>query len=337
VQNNVANAGRATALFLVFAGMTAVCNAPSLDGVGNGVRGAGMVAEGVPAPASLTPIGRGRQRAAAVSELLDIPYVEGGGHKQQLDLFVPAGEGFATMLLVHGGSLTQGDRKDTSEPYGDICRAVARDGIACAATSYRLFPNVDWPAPVADVAAAYAWLRRNIAAQGGSPEKVFLFGHSSGCTLVSLLGVDPVHLAPHGLDSRDIPGIVAMGCRLDNRETEERIRARGADDADVRRYFREDRWGARFGSLEALESFRPTARIAARLPPFLILIAEAERYQPPILADASVFAEAARAFGSEVAVEVLPGSTHYSSIRGMGLQGDPTLRLVVDWIRSILP
>ena len=36
----------------------------------------------------------------------DMPYVPGGRHKQQLDLYLPAGSGFPMVLYVHEGSLT---------------------------------------------------------------------------------------------------------------------------------------------------------------------------------------------------------------------------------------
>ena len=76
---------------------------------------------------------------AAATQKLDIPYVPAGGHKQQLDLYVPEGQGFPTVLFVHGGSLTQGDRKDA--PYPGIGQAFQQAGVACAVMSYRLAPE----------------------------------------------------------------------------------------------------------------------------------------------------------------------------------------------------
>jgi hypothetical protein len=89
--------------------------------------------------------------SAQSSTHFDIPYVHGAGHKQQLDLFVPDRLDYSTILFVHEGSLSSGDRKD--HPYMELCDAFRRSGIACAAMSYRLFPNVRWPAPVEDIAA----------------------------------------------------------------------------------------------------------------------------------------------------------------------------------------
>src|SRR6266545_6369889 len=65
---------------------------------------------------------------------LDIPYVAGGGAKQQLDLFLPDGKGFPTVMFVHGGSLTEGDRMEA--PYRQIGEAFQKSGIGCAVISY---------------------------------------------------------------------------------------------------------------------------------------------------------------------------------------------------------
>src|SRR5438067_11020396 len=88
--------------------------------------------------------------------ILDIPFVPGGTHDQQLDLYTPAAAGFPTVLFVHEGSLTSGDRKDA--PYAAMCRTFQGLGFGCAATNYRLAPAHKWPAQPDDVAAAFGWL-----------------------------------------------------------------------------------------------------------------------------------------------------------------------------------
>ncbi len=126
------------------------------------------------------PAGRAAQ-AAAPRVLHGLVYVPRGEPLQQLDLYLPQGGGFATVLFLHGGSLTGGDKDD--ENYRGICNPFPESGVACANMNYRLFPAVKWPAPEQDAAAAFAWLKSHIAEYGGSPARVFVFGHSSGCTL----------------------------------------------------------------------------------------------------------------------------------------------------------
>ena len=70
------------------------------------------------------------------------------------------------------------------------------------------------------------------------------------------------------------------------------------------------------------------------LSPFLVLIADAERFKPPILADATVFVDAAQAAGVSAEIVILSNRTHYSSIRLLVSSDDPTFRVILDFVRS---
>jgi acetyl esterase/lipase len=238
-----------------------------------------------------------------------------------LDLYLPSGSDFPTVLFIHGGSLTGGDKDD--EDYRGICNPFPESGLACATMNYRLFPSVKWPSPEQDAAAAFAWLKSHVADYGGSPKRIFLFGHSSGCTLASLLGTDETYLHEQGLQLRDVAGVVAMGCRLNAK-----VDSAAASPEQIRRHFERDPYDAGFGSIGALNQAVPSAHVSARMPPFLILIAEAEQLQPPILDDAKVFIAAARQTGATADYVVLPGLTHYSSIRNAKSTADPTFRRI---------
>ena len=260
---------------------------------------------------------------------LDVPYVTGGEHKQQLDLYLPESRDFPTVLFIHEGSLRSGDRRD--EPYGEMCKQFATAGIGCAAMSYRLFPSVDWPLPAEDVAQAFVWLRKHIGDRGGAPDAVALFGHSSGCTLASLVGSNRALLDRYDASPGDILGVIALGCRLNDQppDTTGAPADRSAD------YFANDSWGARFGNYQALVDFVPMNHVGAHLPPFLVLIAEAERFKPPILEDAAAFVGLARDCEVDADLAILEAQTHYSSIRGTHSADDPTLRRVITFIQRI--
>jgi acetyl esterase/lipase len=246
-----------------------------------------------------SPLGRAPQ-PAATRVLRGLAYVPHGDSLQQLDLYLPSGNGFPTVLFIHGGSLTGGDKDD--EDYLGICNPFPESGIACATMNYRLFPAVKWPAPEQDAAAAFAWLKSHVAECGGSPARIFLFGHSSGCMLASLLGTDEIYLREQGLKLQDIAGVVAMGCRLNDK-----IDTAGASPEQIRRHFESDPYDAGFGSIEALNRAVPAAHVSAHMPPFLILIAEKEQVQPPLLDDSKVFVAAARQAGAAAEYVVLPG------------------------------
>ena len=262
--------------------------------------------------------------------LTDVAYTSGAGPVQRLDLFLPAGHDFASVLFIHGGSLTSGDKND--DDYHGVCAPFAQSGVACATMNYRLFPAVKWPAPEQDTASAFSWLKSNIARYGGDPNRIFLFGHSSGCLLASLLATDDTFLHQRGFTLNDIAGVIAMGCRLNNV-----VDASGATPDQIRHHFETDAYDAAFGSLEALNNAVPANHVSGRMPPFLILIAEEEQIHPPILADAQEFLARARKAGARAEYVVLPGLKHYTAIHNARSTGDPTFQRMLRFVRTSGP
>ena len=264
---------------------------------------------------------------------LDIPFAAGGGHDQQLDLYTPASDDFPTILFVHEGSLMSGDRKD--EPYAKMCQTFQSLGFGCAATNYRLAPDHKWPAQPDDVAAAFGWLKRNIGSRGGDPKRIFLFGHSSGAYLAAMVAADPRYLVAHGLQQRDIAGVVAMGCRL-NDVVEVRptppitYESSWVPPNRVGDYMREE---VAFVSLEQRNDAVPADHVTAQLPPTLVLIADDERFFPPILRDAAEFVGRAQAAGAKADLAILADRTHTTAIQMMVTPTDPTVMQVAAFIR----
>src|SRR5512133_777485 len=68
---------------------------------------------------------------------------------QVLDLIVPETSGFPTVIFIHGGSLSTGDKAD--EDYGSVGIPFPNAGIACASINYRLAPKYPWPSQAEDV------------------------------------------------------------------------------------------------------------------------------------------------------------------------------------------
>lgn len=125
-----------------------------------------------------------------------------------LDLYLPEGKDFPTLVWFHGGGLTEGT---WNSPFtAGIATALARSGIAVVSVGYRLSPAVTFPAYVEDGAAAFAWVHRHIAGHGGDPRAVFIGGHSAGAYLALMVGLDPGYLAKHQLAPDAIAAIVAV-------------------------------------------------------------------------------------------------------------------------------
>ncbi|MEU4897985.1 carboxylesterase family protein [Streptomyces sp. NPDC044780] len=91
------------------------------------------------------------------------------------------------MVFVHGGGFVAGSTR--SALYDGS--AFARDGVVLVTLNYRLgiagfldLPGAPANRGLLDVIAALRWVRENIAAFGGDPHNVTLFGQSAGATIV---------------------------------------------------------------------------------------------------------------------------------------------------------
>jgi para-nitrobenzyl esterase len=114
----------------------------------------------------------------------------------------PAGK-LPVMVFIHGGGYTNGA---TSLPlyWGD---RLAKRGVIVVTLAYRLgvlgflaHPELTAESPhhgsgnygLMDQVAALAWVKRNIAAFGGDPGRVTIFGQSAGAMSVSMLMASPL-------------------------------------------------------------------------------------------------------------------------------------------------
>ncbi len=271
-----------------------------------------------------------------VCSFKDIPYIEGGSHKQQLDLYLPSAKNFPTIIFIHGGSLTSGDRKGDpkEEPYEAIAINFVKAGIGCVVISYRLGIENKWPAMAEDVAAAFGWTRKNIARYGGSSNKIFLLGHSSGAYLAAVVSTDEKYLRKFGCALSNISGCVPMGVLL-----HPFLDLEGFSDDKLKQLFERARQRNEYESIfQTPEIYRdadPFYHINKNMPPFLILIAETEQEQPPILMHANQFNNQMKKMGLKARIEILKDRKHMTAMQKLAEKNDATFRLIVDFISSI--
>ena len=134
-----------------------------------------------------------------------VAYGEGARHK--LDIYRPSNstkvvrpretDTSPIVIFFYGGSWQQGERAQ----YEFVGRAMARKGVTVVIPDYRLYPEVKFPAFMADAADAYAWVARNIAKRvDGHVRPIVLAGHSAGAHMAALLALDKSYLAARGAD-----------------------------------------------------------------------------------------------------------------------------------------
>jgi para-nitrobenzyl esterase len=140
------------------------------------------------------------------------------------------------MVWIHGGALTRGSGSLSMYDGANF----ARHGVILVTVNYRLgilgyFAHPGLPSAnygVLDQIAALRWVQKNIAAFGGDPARVTIFGESAGSWSVNLLVASPL---AHGLFQR------AIG-------------ESGAQFAPMRRQADAAQSGAKLGDLAALRA-----------------------------------------------------------------------------------
>lgn len=261
----------------------------------------------------------------------DVVYRPDGGPDQVLDLYTPPVGGFPTVIFVHGGSLRESGERRSSEIYAHVCEPFVAQGVGCATIDYRLAPTHRWPAMPEDVAAAVRWVHDSIGARGGDPRRLFLFGHSSGCHLAAAVGTNEKYLQTVGLSPRDLAGIVPMGCILAPLDPIIRRAQANGFGLDSLRVLWNARPDDRFASFDDRLDSDPSRFVGSHVPPALIVIAEQERFRPPILEQAAHFVDLMYRAQRPADIVIVPGS-HRSSIADIVKTGDPTFAAIMRFI-----
>jgi len=217
----------------------------------------------------------------------------------KLDVYSPpegtasfAGEGqpYPVVFFVHGGGGTTGDKSAVSY----LMRSLARQGIVAVSINYRLTnsPAAN-PDQIRDAAHAFAWASDHVSANGGDPNNIFAFGHSSGATLLGSLGTESTWLTAERLHLRDIRGVVQVG---------------GGTGGT--------------GSPQTNEPGRPPS----------LLLTGTEGQELAATATTGAFYAASSAAGAEVQWEKIPGRDHFTLLADMALADDPARQFMLDFI-----
>ena len=125
-------------------------------------------------------------RRGALAQPLSLVYAERETGPLHMDLYRPAGERLAPVVLfMHGGGWFTGDR--TLAP--DLRRYFADRGIAMASIDYRLSHHAIFPAQLHDVRSAVRYLRSRAGELGLDGGNIGLWGASAGGHLAAIAGL----------------------------------------------------------------------------------------------------------------------------------------------------
>ena len=241
----------------------------------------------------------------ATPVLRDVVFAERIGYRPlTLDLHRPAGGPAPVIVFVHGGGWRLGSRRmftpglTEDESFGRIVRA----GFAVASIDYRLSGEARFPAPVDDVVDAVARVRADGDQWGVQPDRVVLWGESSGAHLAALAAMRPGTDLAGVIDWYGPADLTALGRHL---HPDDPLRF----DADP---------GTREAGLlggpvrdRQEEARRASPALQARrdLPPFHIAHGEADDLIP--IAQSEALAGALAWQGVDVEFDRVPGAGHF--------------------------
>lgn len=260
--------------------------------------------------------------AASGRVINDLPYKAGDKltdyEKQRckLDLYLPddrAAKPFPIVVFFHGGGLTSGDKSGAA----DFGKRLATSGIIVASANYRLSPKATFPAYNEDAAAAVAWVHANAATYGGDPKRLFVSGHSAGGYLALIVGFDPALLAKYNLNpDKDLAGLIPV-----------------APQAFTHFTIRRERGIKNPENTPTIDAAAPAFHVRKTAPPTLILVGDHD--WPARVEENQYFAAMLHHLGDkDIDVQVIKDRNHGSIFGEMSKEGDPGLRLMLNFIRN---
>jgi acetyl esterase/lipase len=276
--------------------------------------------------------------AEKIVEHRDVQYAEISGvdgRLLSLDVFTTAGlEQAPIFLYIHGGAWVGGDKSGgLLDIRPQLCNFFLPRGFVVATINYRLAPAAKYPAQVQDAARAVAWVHDHSARYGGSPQKLFLCGHSAGAHMACLLATDERWLKGAGKDVSIVQGVISLDTAAHDLVPTARFASRGGPRPATA-------FELTFGSdPDVLRDASPLHHIAAarRIPPHMLVFASD---MPPgsIGKDQreAAMAQSLRRAGTRAEVYDASFHSHYTVMADLGHEGDSVATAMVSFMQSVL-
>lgn len=256
-----------------------------------------------------------RSKKVAESSRVVVDQAYGTDYWQRLDVYLPADKtlrDLPVLLFLHGGGWSNGYK----EWMGFMAPAFTDLPAIFISVSYRLLPDIKYPANLDDTIAALAWVRRNIERFGGDPDRLFIGGHSAGGHLAALATLRRDLLAAAGVPVKAILGCfpVSGSYKFEIGELE----ARGK---------------AMLEKPEDAAEISPITHVAGNRVPFYITwggkdLEHCLKTAPPMV-------EALKAAGTRVEHQVFDEFDHFEISIDNGRRGSPWVETVRKWMTDL--
>jgi acetyl esterase/lipase len=269
------------------------------DDIAGIIRGIGPKVEGVRTGKLYEPL---QQREPYTDAVVTRDVAYGPAPRNTADIFIPLNHGprKPVVVFVYGGGFAGGAKHVPGSPfYDNIGRWAAAHNMVGVTANYRLAPQSKYPSGIEDMTALVTWLRAHIAEYGGDPQRIFLWGHSSGGAHVAdyLAHSARTHQDPHVL------GAILMSAAVYDL---------GHDVSIWRAYYGDD------VTQYAAESSLP-GLLKSQVP---LLVTDAELDPDNFHSQADELAKARKAAGHPVERLHVPGHSHLSEAYAIGTADD---------------
>jgi len=235
--------------------------------------------------------------------------------REKLDFYRQAGSAPAPVIVFfYGGGWNSGSK----DMYPFVAATLARHGFVVVVPDYRIYPDVQFPAFLADCARSVAWTENHFSEIGGDPQKLFLMGHSAGAYNAVMLGVNPAYLEAAGTSRNTIAGVIGLAGPYNF------LPITGAN---VKPIF------ADAGAENPIT--QPITFADGHAPPLLLLAGSADTTVFP--RNTLTLAEKVRHAGGEVSAKIFPGIGHIglvTSIAPIFQDRAPVLESVIAFIHA---
>jgi arylformamidase len=256
-----------------------------------------------------------RSKRVAESSRVELDLAYGPDYWQKLDLYLPENPeacDLPVLAFLHGGGWQFGYK----EWMGYMAPAFTDLPAIFVSVSYRLLPDVRFPAPLVDTIAALSWIHTNIAGYGGNPDRLFVGGHSAGGHLAAL-----ATLRTDLLDAAGVPPGAIRAC----------VPVAGSYKFEVGEL--EARGKLLLAKPEDAPEASPVSYVEGNRVPFYITWGEHDlehvlRSGPPMV-------EALTRAGSRVEHEVFRGMDHFDISRDNGDPGSRWVKKVRAWMQEL--
>lgn len=231
----------------------------------------------------------------------------------KLDVYTPSdANGAPVVVFLFGGRWQDGDKAE----YEFVGQALASHGVVAVIPNYRKYPQVRFPTFVDDAARAVRWTHDEIAKYGGSPDRVFVMGHSSGAHMAAMLAVNEQHMKDVQGSRTWLKGMIGLAGPYDF------LPITAPDLRDV------------FGPPEKFVLSQPVYWVDGLNPPMLLLHGEDD--EVVFVKNTRNLAQKVAAAGGQVETIVYPSMSHtwiIGSFATLLRRGTDVLPNVLDFIR----